>query len=130
MTLIFFLLGLIALVAGAELLVLGANWLVDSAVAIAQSMGVSDLVIALTIVAAGRSMPEVATSITAAIIVRWAGDVFLIYYVAYIAYLILVTQQHDALGDYSAVMLSFVIPITIVALLVVFLRSSKQQLQP
>jgi cation:H+ antiporter len=130
MTLIFFLLGLIALVAGAELLVLGANWLVDSAVAIAKSMGVSDLVIALTIVAAGRSMPEVATSITAAIIVRWAGGVFLIYYVAYIAYLILVTQQHDALGDYSAVMLSFVIPITIVALLVVFLRSSKQQLQP
>jgi cation:H+ antiporter len=48
-------------------LMLGSKWLVDSAVAIAQSFGVSELVIGLTIVAAGTSMPEVATSVIAAI---------------------------------------------------------------
>lgn len=48
-------------------LMLGSKWLVDSAVAIAQSFGVSELVIGLTIVAAGTSMPEVATSVVAAI---------------------------------------------------------------
>ncbi len=54
-------------VAGLVLLVLGSDWLVTAAVAFARSLGVSDLVIGLTIVAAGTSMPEVATSITAAI---------------------------------------------------------------
>jgi cation:H+ antiporter len=48
-------------------LMLGSKWLVDSAVAIAQSFGVSELVIGLTIVAAGTSMPEVATSVVAAV---------------------------------------------------------------
>jgi cation:H+ antiporter len=48
-------------------LMLGSKWLVTSAVTIAQSFGVSELVIGLTIVAAGTSMPEVATSVVAAI---------------------------------------------------------------
>lgn len=48
-------------------LVLGSKWLVSSAVAIAQAFDVSELVIGLTIVAAGTSMPEVATSIVAAV---------------------------------------------------------------
>ncbi|RPJ35205.1 MAG: calcium/sodium antiporter [Verrucomicrobiaceae bacterium] len=52
---------------GLACLMLGSKWLVDSAVAIAQSFGVSELVIGLTIVAAGTSMPEVATSVIAAI---------------------------------------------------------------
>lgn len=52
---------------GLGLLVLGANWLVDAAVAIAKGLGVSELVIGLTIIAAGTSLPEVATSILAAI---------------------------------------------------------------
>ncbi|MGI9153320.1 MAG: sodium:calcium antiporter, partial [Rubrivivax sp.] len=41
------------IVAGLALLVLGSGWLVDAATAIARSLGVSDLVIGLTIVAAG-----------------------------------------------------------------------------
>jgi cation:H+ antiporter len=53
--------------AGLGLLVLGSNWLVSSSVIFAKYFGVSDLVIGLTIVAAGTSMPEVATSIVAAI---------------------------------------------------------------
>lgn len=54
-------------VVGLAGLMLGSKWLVSSAIAIAQSFGVSELVIGLTIVAAGTSMPEVATSVIAAI---------------------------------------------------------------
>jgi cation:H+ antiporter len=60
-------LNLVLLAGGLALLVLGANWLVDAAVAMARAIGVSELVIGLTIVAAGTSAPEVATSIMAAL---------------------------------------------------------------
>ncbi len=52
---------------GLALLVLGSRWLVDAAIEFAQYFGVSELVIGLTIVAAGTSMPEVVTSIVAAL---------------------------------------------------------------
>ena len=57
---------IIFLVAGLAILLKGADWLVDGAVALAERFGVSPLVIGLTIVAMGTSAPEVATSITAA----------------------------------------------------------------
>jgi cation:H+ antiporter len=60
-------LNLLLLVAGLVLLVLGSRWLVDGAVTIATSLGVSNLVIGLTIIAAGTSLPEVATSVIAGI---------------------------------------------------------------
>ncbi len=53
--------------AGLALLVVGSNWLVESAVAFARVLGVSELVIGLTLIAAGTSLPEVATSIMAAL---------------------------------------------------------------
>jgi cation:H+ antiporter len=52
---------------GLALLVLGAHWLVDAAVSMARAFGVSELVIGLTIVAAGTSLPEVATSVMASL---------------------------------------------------------------
>jgi cation:H+ antiporter len=172
--------------AGLGLLVVGSGWLVDSAVAFARALGVSDLVIGLTIIAAGTSMPEVATSIMAAIrgerdiavgnvigsntfnilgclglsgvvsangldiapavlnfdvwvmiavavaclpvlllrrqIGRKRGVLFLAYYAAYVVYLILGAQQHDALDEFSTVMLSFVLPITVVTLVAMVVR--------
>ena len=183
---------LLLIAAGLGLLVAGSGWLVDAAIIFAKALGVSDLVIGLTIVAAGTSMPEVATSVMAAIkgerdiavgnvvgsntfnilgclglsglaagatglvvpssvlnfdiwvmlavalaclpvfltgreIARWEGAVFLGYYIAYVAYLILAAQAHDALGAYSAVMLGFVIPITVITLVVVMLRPSARE---
>ena len=56
-------LGLI--IAGLVLLVLGSRLLVDNAIIIAQAFGVSELVIGLTIIAAGTSLPELATSVIA-----------------------------------------------------------------
>ena len=53
------------IVAGLTLLVVGADWLVDSAVEFAKFLGISELVIGLTVVAFGTSAPELATSIVA-----------------------------------------------------------------
>lgn len=50
---------------GLGLLVLGARWLVEGATQLARFFGVSDLIIGLTIIAAGTSLPEVATSVIA-----------------------------------------------------------------
>ncbi|MDZ7585203.1 MAG: calcium/sodium antiporter [Thiobacillus sp.] len=171
---------------GLGLLVLGADWLVGAAVTFARHFGVSDLVIGLTVVAVGTSMPEIATSLIAALrgqrdiavgnvigsnifnllavlgaagmvsagglsvpeaarnfdlwvmlavafaclpilltgreIARWEGAVFLGYYAAYTLYLVLAAQQHDSLPAYSGVMLSYVMPLTVVTLAVSFLR--------
>jgi cation:H+ antiporter len=53
------------ILAGLGTLILGADWLISAATRIAQAAGVNDLIIGLTIVAAGTSLPEVATSIIA-----------------------------------------------------------------
>ncbi|MFN3629109.1 MAG: calcium/sodium antiporter [Casimicrobiaceae bacterium] len=179
---------------GLALLVLGAQWLVNAAVTFARALGVSDLIIGLTIVAAGTSLPEIATSVMAALrgerdiaagnvigsntfnifgclglsslasgsglvvpeaalnfdlwvmlavavaclpvfisgreIARWEGAVFLGYYAVYVAYLILAAQSHDALPVFSSVMLSFVVPITIITLVVTLLPKPKAAAAP
>jgi cation:H+ antiporter len=59
-------------------------------------------------------------------IARWEGGVFLLYYVAYVTYLILASQDHSALEKLSGVMLGFVIPITLITLVVsVFRRAPR-----
>ncbi|HEU5100025.1 MAG TPA: sodium:calcium antiporter, partial [Roseiflexaceae bacterium] len=52
---------------GLALLTLGARWLVDGAVAFATLIGVSELIIGLTIVAVGTSLPEIAASVVASL---------------------------------------------------------------
>ncbi len=175
------------LAGGLGALVLGSRWLVDAAVTFAKAFGVSELVIGLTIVAAGTSLPEVATSIVASIrgerdiavgnvvgsnifnilcvlglaslvsptgvaispaalsfdipvmiavalaclpifftdhlIARWEGGLFLAYYVAYTAYLVLAATKHDALAGYSNVMVVAVLPLTAVTLFVLGVRA-------
>ena len=54
------------LVLGLACLILGSNIFVDGATTVAQSLGVSEAVIGLTIVAGGTSLPELATSVVAA----------------------------------------------------------------
>ncbi len=171
---------------GLAFLVIGANSLVQAATSFAQSLGISDLVIGLTIVAAGTSLPEVATSISAAVrgerdiaignvvgsntfnilgclgvtgflaegglpisaavlgfdlwvmlavaiacvpvfltgrrIARWEGGLFLLYYVAYAGYLVVAATNNPLLPTARGVMLSFVLPLTIVTLVVSVLR--------
>ena len=58
---------IVLIIGGLALLVVGSRWLVGGAVALAKTLGVSELVIALTVVAAGTSLPELATSIVAAV---------------------------------------------------------------
>jgi cation:H+ antiporter len=57
---------LVLVAGGLGLLVLGSRVLVEHAVALARDLGVAEAVIGLTIVAAGTSMPELATSLVAA----------------------------------------------------------------
>ena len=178
-------------VTGLGLLVLGSRWLVQGAVVFAQALGVSELVIGLTIVAAGTSLPEVATSVLAAfrgerdiavgnvvgsnifnvlavlglaglvspsglpaapallrfdlpvmiavavaclpvfasgsLIARWEGSLFLFYYAAYTAYLVLSAQRHDALPAFSTVMEAFVLPLTGLTLAVVGWRAWRER---
>jgi cation:H+ antiporter len=52
---------------GMGMLVLGSRWLVAGAVEMATLLGVNELVIGLTVVAAGTSLPEVATSVLASL---------------------------------------------------------------
>ena len=55
-------------------------------------------------------------------IARWEGGVFLAYYAAYVAWLILAAQQHAALGTFSAVLMGFIAPLTVVTLVAVMIR--------
>ncbi|CAH1746711.1 CaCA family Na+/Ca+ antiporter [Thauera humireducens] len=180
------------IVVGLVMLVVGADWLVDAAVAFARAFGISDLVVGLTVVAVGTSMPEIATSIVAAMrgqreiavgnvvgsnifnilavlgasgiasgittgaglpvseaarnfdlwvmlavafaclpimlsgreIARWEGGVFLAYYAIYTAWLVLQAQQHSSLPAFSGVMLGYVLPITVITLVVSMVRQS------
>lgn len=59
-------LSIILILAGGGAIVLGGNLVIDSSQKIAQSFGISDTLIGLTIVAMGTSLPELVTSIVAA----------------------------------------------------------------
>lgn len=53
--------------AGLVLLVLGSTWLVEGALVTARRLGISELILGLTVVAAGTSLPEVAASVVASL---------------------------------------------------------------
>lgn len=53
--------------AGLGLLVKGSDWLVGGATTMARALGVDDVLVGLTIVAVGTSLPELATSVLASI---------------------------------------------------------------
>jgi cation:H+ antiporter len=61
------LLDVVYVIAGLAILIVGSRLLVTNAVELAKGLGVSEAIIGLTIVAAGTSMPELATSVVAAI---------------------------------------------------------------
>jgi len=54
------------IVGGSVALIFGARWFLDGAIAIAQNFGISDRVIAITLIAFGTSVPELAASVIAA----------------------------------------------------------------
>lgn len=68
-------LALLLAVVGIGVTIVGARFLVDGSITLARSMGVSDTLVGLTVVAVGTSAPELATSVIAAL--RKQGDVAL-----------------------------------------------------
>ncbi|MHB8798989.1 MAG: calcium/sodium antiporter [Thermoanaerobaculia bacterium] len=182
---------LLLVLGGVGMLVLGARWLVDGAVVFARALGVSELIIGLTIVAAGTSLPEVATSVLASIrghrdiavgnvvgsnifnilcvlglsglvaplgvpvapgalafdtpvmvavalaclpifftgpgIARWEGSLFLFYYAAYVAFIVLEATGSAVLPTFTNAMAFFALPLTAVTLLVLAARAWHRQ---
>lgn len=176
---IYILVGLIVLVAGARFFVDGAVWL-------AEWVGIGEIAVGLIIVAAGTSMPEVVTSVVAAVrgqsdiaignvvgsnifnllgvmgitslvapsgvdvpqsilhfdlpvmlaaavivlplaftggkISRREGGLLLGYMLAYSAYILLRASDHDSLRPYSIVMVVFVVPLTVIAIVSMVVR--------
>lgn len=60
-------LSLLMAVGGIAITIFGARFLVDGSITLAKSFGISDTIIGLTIVAVGTSMPELVTSVMAAL---------------------------------------------------------------
>ncbi len=178
------------IIGGLALLVIGSQWLVTSAVSFAQWFGVSEVVIGLTIIAAGTSLPELVTSVVASlrgerdiavgnivgsnlfnllgvlglsalvaptaievaasvlafdlpfmtavafaclpvfftggIISRWEGGFLLAYYIAYTVYLIGIATRHEALPLFHASMIYFVVPLTVVTLIVATVQAYRR----
>ena len=56
-------------------------------------------------------------------IARWEGALFLFYYIAYVSYLTLNATEHDAAPAFGVVMMAFVIPITVVTLGILTIRT-------
>lgn len=63
-------------------------------------------------------------------VARWEGAVFLGYYAAYMVYLLLDAVEHDALPVFSAVMLAFVVTLTVVTLALVTIRALRSRGRP
>ena len=63
-------------------------------------------------------------------IARWEGALFVGYYVAYTAYLLMAASSHDALDDFRLVMQAVVMPLTLVTLAVVTWRHLRARAAP
>ncbi len=57
----------VAIIGGLAVLVIGGNWIVDGASGIAEKAGLSEGLVGLTVVAIGSSIPDLATSVVAAV---------------------------------------------------------------
>jgi len=172
-------------------LMVGSQLLIEGAVALARALGLSELVIGLTVIAVGTSMPELATSLMAVYrgerdiavsnivgscifnlllvlgagalvsadglsispnalafdlpvmlavfaaclpiffsgyrINRWEGVLFFGYYLAYTLYLVLFSTGLPATNLLRHAMTWYVLPLTAITLLVIFLRAWKHQ---
>lgn len=182
---------LVMVLAGLAMLVLGADFLVNSAIIVAKWLGVSELLIGLTVISIGTSLPEIATTLIAAmrglrdmavgnvvgsclfnllavagatavfsgdglvvdpaliefdlpvmlaatvaclpifatghLIARWEGALFFFFYIAYTTYLIMASHSEESVQVMRTAMLSFVVPLTFITLLLLWLREIKQK---
>ncbi|MBE9125673.1 MULTISPECIES: calcium/sodium antiporter [unclassified Coleofasciculus] len=59
-------------------------------------------------------------------IARWEGFLFLAYYAAYTMYLFLNATEHQALAEFSIIMIVFVMPLTVVTLAILAIRAVRK----
>ncbi|MEM9805811.1 MAG: calcium/sodium antiporter [Cyanobacteria bacterium P01_D01_bin.56] len=178
----------IAFLGGMACLIIGSRLLVQGAVSIANALEINPLIIGLTVVALGTSLPELATSMVATfrgerdiavgnvvgsnifnilvvlgvtsalapaggiqmepsvmafdipvmigvaimcfpicfndnLVSRWEGMLLLIYYLAYTLYLVMKTTEHDNTVMFGAALMYVIVPMTILGLTMITLRS-------
>ena len=177
----------LAFLGGMGCLVIGSQLLVKGAVTIAEALEVNPLIIGLTIVAFGTSLPELATSIVASVrgerdiavgnvvgsnifnilvvlgvtsalapngivieqsvlafdipvmlgvaimcfpicfndnlVSRWEGLLLLAYYLAYTLYLVMKSTEHDSTMMFGSALKYVIVPLTILGLTAITLRS-------
>lgn len=112
------LLSILMILAGLFALVYGGNLFVDNACKIAKLLGVSDKVIAITLIAAGTSLPELATSVMA--VIKGKGQLALGNIIGSNTFNILLilggsalirplSMEHITYWDYGTLMLSAVL---------------------
>jgi len=65
--------------------------------------------------------------LTGGVISRAEGALFLAYWLAYTVYLVLAASHHDALPEFSAVMLFFAVPLTLLTLLLLALGELRRR---
>jgi len=121
----------IFIIGGLFILVIGANFFIDGAVKIAKVLKVSDVIIGLSIVALGTSLPEMATSIVAA--VKKEGDISIgnivgsnIFNILCILGLAAIIQPMILRGDNSV---NFIDIIVMIAMAVILLPLAWTKLQ-
>lgn len=181
----------LAFLGGMTCLVIGSRLLVKGAVTIANSLQINPLIVGLTVVALGTSLPELATSVVASfrgerdiavgnvvgsnifnilvvlgmtsvlspsgividpsvlafdlpvmigvavmclpiclndnLVSRWEGLMLLVYYIAYTLYLIMKTTDHDSTVMYGAALKYVIVPLTILGLTMIMLRSRQSK---
>ncbi len=183
----------IAFLGGMACLVIGSKLLVRGAVSIANALEINPLIIGLTVVALGTSLPELATSMVATfrgerdiavgnvvgsnifnilvvlgvtsalapggiqiepsvmafdipvmigvaimcfpicfndnLVSRWEGMLLLVYYLAYTLYLVMKTTEHDNTVMFGAALMYVIVPMTILGLTMITLRSRSAKLR-
>lgn len=176
---------------GLVLLVIGSNLFVDASVNFARMFGLSELIIGLTIVSIGTSLPEVATSITATFkgekdiavgnvvgsnifnivyilgisslinpsglsvqssllyfdlplllfvsfvclplfftgqeISRWEGVLLFLFYLLYLAYLIMQSSHYSGITFFNSTVLYFILPLSLVIIGTSFYNAVKNK---
>ncbi len=118
---------IVFLVIGLVLLIFSAEFLVKGAGRLATALGITPLVVGLTVVAFGTSAPELAVSVMSAFQGQAdlalgnvvGSNIFNVLVILYLAYLFLNATEHEALQTYRTALFSYVLPLTALTLCVI-----------
>jgi cation:H+ antiporter len=107
--------------------VLGLSALVAPGEGVPVARGMMEIDIPFMIAVAVACLP---IFVTGNVIARWEGAVFVAYYVAYTIYLVLVATQSPSQAAFATAMFWFVMPLTVVTLMITLWRALRKTPAP